>query len=141
MEIRRRLMVGSVALVSAAGVVFGGALPAEAAPSVTPVLNCVLTTAQGPLSPAGSLRVVGKLVRLVGPATNATATATAKCPANTSLIGGGVKVLHYGTGAVTAVGSNYPSSQRIWTAVGVALSLPGKDIMTVTAYALCTLRT
>jgi hypothetical protein len=95
----------------------------------------------GKPGPAGSLRVVGKRVRLIGPATNATATATAKCPANTSLIGGGVKILHFGNGAVAVVGSNYPSSQRIWTGTGVALSLPGKDIMTVTAYALCTLRT
>lgn len=76
---------------------------------------------------------------ITGPDLGAQATATATCPSGTMLLGGGVQVEH-SSDVITVLQSSYPSSATEWSATAQALLLPRHDGMTVTAYALCSLR-
>lgn len=97
--------------------------------------------ATGATGPTASQVVTGTpKSTALDPAVGTTLDATATCPADTALLGGGGKVSNDEAGKPqkTVLVQTYPSSGTAWTAVGVVtFDLPGAAKMTVQAYAIC----
>ncbi len=118
---------------------------AQQAPRARPVQQVQQVPAgpAGPAGPSGSQLVTGTPTVVNGSAArNTFVTATATCPAEKVLLGGGARVTTTQPQTERAqLVQSYPSAVNTWTAVGVVAigNITAANTMTVTAYALCSL--